>query len=82
MDNKEFKRFKKSLNHTVKVYEKMKNGSFINDKKLMAELMDDSKLTGGGCPKQKPRIGENYQVDMIKLGLTKKNHKYNLRMRK
>ena len=77
MSNKEFNRFKKACLYSVSIHQKLKDGTFIHDKKLMAELMDDSKITGGGCPKQKPLIGENYQVNIPNSG-----HKYNLRNRK
>ena len=77
MNSKEYSRFKKQLKHSKEIHEKFKNGSFINDKILMAELMDDSKINTNGCYKKKPKIGKQYQVDMIGLGLDKK--KYNLR---
>ena len=83
MNNKEFAQFKERCQYSKTIYEKMKNGSFINDKVLMAELMDDSKLTGGVCPRHEPRVGEQYQVKLLykkEIKYNKKeSHNYNLR---
>ena len=58
----------------------MKDGTFINDKRLMAELMDDTQSDGVICDDNtvyvSPRIGDDYQVKIKSLG-----HKYNLRPR-
>ena len=79
MDDKEFKRFKKRCLHSKKIYQKMVDGSFMKDKRLMAELMDDSELGESSCERIEPRIGKEYQADIPNsvFNLRKKNKKTN-----
>ena len=80
MNNREFALFKKRCLHSKGVYERMKDGTFINDKSLMAELMDDTQAEEDKCEDKPvyvpPRIGDDYQVKIKSLG-----HTYNLRPR-
>ena len=71
MDSKAFKEFKKRAQHSVKVNQMLRDGTFWNDKALVDELMDDSILheEGGYFGKQNIRIGPNYQAVIPDMGI-------------
>ena len=66
MNSKQYLEFKKRAQHSVMVYEKLKDNSFWQDKELVNELFDDTILSEEGNFRFKPkiRIGSNYQVDI------------------
>ena len=73
MDSKTFKEFKKRAQHSVKVNQMLRDGTFWNDKALVDELMDDSILheEGGYFGKQKIRIGDRFQARCLLERVTK-----------
>ena len=62
MNKTDLNRYKKSRKWTAYVHEKLRDNTFCNDKKIMDDLMDDSKICGGPCPGAKIRIGKEYQA--------------------
>ena len=62
MDNYTFIEFKKRAIESIKVHEKLIDGTFWLDKNLINELFDDSPLEEDKVIKSKIRIGDNYQA--------------------
>lgn len=48
------------------IRQKFKDGSFLNkeNKYIMDDLFDDTKIKEESVPYKKPRIGDNYQADV------------------
>lgn len=59
--DKYIREYKKGRKWTQMVHEKLKDGTFKNDKRIMDELMDDSNLHEDAYNYGKIRIGEKYQ---------------------
>ena len=53
----------------------MVDGSFMKDKRLMAELMDDSELGESSCERIETRISKEYQADIPDSVYKKKKKK-------
>lgn len=71
MDSITFKEFKKRAQHSVKVNQMLRDGTFWNDKALVDEMMDDSPLQeeDGYFAHKHVRIGPNYQANIPELGI-------------
>lgn len=69
MDN-EFEKLLKififEAKETKVIRQKFKDGSFLNkeNKYIMDDLFDDTKIKEESVPYKKPRIGENYQAEI------------------
>ena len=71
MDSITFKEFKKRAQHSVKVNQMLRDGTFWNDKTLVDEMMDDSPLHEEDryFARKNVRIGSNYQANIPELGI-------------
>ena len=71
--DKYIREYKKTRERTQYVHEKLKDGTFMNDKSIMDELMDDSNLHEDAYNYSKIRIGEKYQCDIPPYNLLQNN---------
>lgn len=53
--------------YTIKIRKQFKDGTFLENKELMDDLFDESRMDEEPCLKKCPRVGQEYQHQFIPL---------------